>query len=898
MEVLSQAIALITQSPGALIYFLVTLFALQQALVPALTARQRVPQATLPRRWLWCIGALLLGRVAMIVVGLLGTTNILVAAKLLPPLERWLEFVSVVLVMWAALWGARARRWQTRALLIVLAASFAFYGFTASIWPAWEGQQAFNGFVYEQIWEVLTVAFLLLYLFLNVLLRPPEWEWAGGMILFWLLGHALQLRWPDTTMHDSGWLRLTSLVTLPLLSILVHRQTSSLDALQPQKGLAIDTDALQDVLQNVEFARELEPSLIVASSKLADILGVDVCAVTLTADSDVPAINVVALHPPNAAQLEAPVLPLAAYPALADVHTGQQPQIVKPSSHTSWLVDLYDQLGIRTVSPLSIVPLTDKDETIGLLLLSNPESKRPWSDEDIDTQRFVATLFAAAIVRARKRTQDTSLLNRIRGQDTERQKLEIALDQAQTEVQRLNSRITVLVQEIKNRDKEILQLNRDLESQSNGMSETAVSIWQEEVQTLAKEREALQSKNRELARDRDVLIKERSYLTGELSDLKAKLEIVTEARDLLQAQTATLRDKVTAAEKTLAEMGDTQMRAAVGLVVADEDGQITLADAVARRLLRLPEGDVIGMPVNGAYPDPQWTQTIDALLSHGASSRSRRAHLTLSIEQRTVEADLVALAGRDGRADGLAITLRTPESEVEQRETIVSLANDFRTPMTSITGYTDLLLGEQAGILTEMQQQFLERVKANIEQMNHLLNDLVRTASPDSRPIEFSPQPVNLIEIIEEAVMGLAARFRERRLAVRLDLPPELAEVQADRDSLYQILLRLVSNAALCSKEGTEVVISAGEDEASNGEFIRISVVDTGGGIASEDYPRVFRRFYRASQPLVQGMGETGVGMAMAKTLVEANGGRIWVESQPDVGSTFNFILPANGKKA
>ena len=73
--------------------------------------------------------------------------------------------------------------------------------------------------------------------------------------------------------------------------------------------------------------------------------------------------------------------------------------------------------------------------------------------------------------------------------------------------------------------------------------------------------------------------------------------------------------------------------------------------------------------------------------------------------------------------------------------------------------------------------------------------------------------------------------------------------------------------------------------------------MDTGGGIAPEDYPRVFRRFYRASQPLIQGMGETGVGMAMAKTLVEANNGRIWVESEPDVGSTFSFILPANGKR-
>jgi signal transduction histidine kinase len=392
-----------------------------------------------------------------------------------------------------------------------------------------------------------------------------------------------------------------------------------------------------------------------------------------------------------------------------------------------------------------------------------------------------------------------------------------------------------------------------------------------------------------------MLLQERGPLATKLTQLKTDLDAAVEARTQMEVQIAELQEQAALADSAVGA----QNHAAVGLVIADKDGIITMADAVARQMLHLPGGDVTGIPINAAYPDPRWTQTVDALLARDVPNSLKHAHLTLTIEQLTVEAELVALVGRDSQPDGLAITLRTPESDAERREAIVSLANEFRTPMTSITGYTDLLLGEQAGILTEMQQQFLERVKANIEQMNHLLNDLVRTASPDSRPIELSPQSVNLIEIIEEAVMGLAARFRERKLAVRLDLPPALAAVRVDRDSLYQILLRLISNAALCSRQGTEVVISAGEDESSkSGKFIRISVLDTGGGIAPEDYPRVFRRFTRASQPLIQGMGETGVGMAVAKTLVEANGGRIWVESQPDVGSTFNFILPTdNGKK-
>ena len=637
---------------------------------------------------------------------------------------------------------------------------------------------------------------------------------------------------------------------------------------------------------------------MIASSKLANILQTDVCVVTVLTEENAPVVKVVGVHPLNAAQIETPLLTLSDYPALADAYNTQQIQIVRPSSRTPWLPALYGKIGLEKVTLLGVVPLAHKEKLIGLLLLGNLESKSVWSEDALRTQQLVATLFAASVARTREQSQDKSLLERLRGQDTERQKLEMTLDQAKTEVQRLNTRITVLVQEIKTRDKEILQLSRDLESRSNGMSETETSFWREEVQELANERDLLQNKIHELTRDRDVLVRERSYLAGELGSLKAELDVASDAQAQLEAQLTAVKGRLADAELVVANVNDVQSHTAVGLVIADQDGQITMADALARQMLRLPEGDVTGMPINGAYPDPRWTQTVDALLAHDVPNSLKRAHLTLSIEQATVEADLVGLAGRDGQPDGVAITLRTPESDAERRETIVSMANDFRTPMTSITGYTDLLLGEQAGILTEMQQQFLERVKANIEQMNHLLNDLVRTASPDSRPIELSPQPVNLIEIIEEAVMGMAARFRERKLAVRLNLPPELAEVQADRDSLYQILLRLVSNAALCSKQGTEVVISARNDESSkSGEFIRISVLDTGGGIAPEDYPRVFRRFYRASQPLIQGMGETGVGMAMAKTLVEANDGRIWVESQPDVGSTFSFILPTNGSR-
>jgi signal transduction histidine kinase len=279
-----------------------------------------------------------------------------------------------------------------------------------------------------------------------------------------------------------------------------------------------------------------------------------------------------------------------------------------------------------------------------------------------------------------------------------------------------------------------------------------------------------------------------------------------------------------------------------------------------------------------------------------------------------MEVDLATLMGSDGQPDGLAITLHTEESSVEKYAAIAGIADEFRTPITAVTGYTDLLLSEQAGILTEMQQQFLERVKANVEQMGYLFNDLLTFTAPNNHPIKFELQPLNVIDVLKEAIRALSARFKERHLSVRLKVPREgLKPVRANYDILYQIALRLISNAALCSMEGSEILVRArqetladinppadtnhpaeNEKDGAPLQYIHISVTDTGGGIAQDDLSRVFRHIYRARQPLIQGMGETGIGMAVAKTLVETVGGRIWVESEPGRGSTFSFILPVD----
>lgn len=880
MNVIFEALHLITQPPGDLVYFLVTLFALQQAWIPLLMSHQAKSLSPTQSRWAWGLGGMLAGRVALILIALLGSVSLISPANLLPPLERWLAVAGILLAMWAALCDQRTARWQTFILMGGLVLSGAFYAYNATIWPAQQILNiAFNHLAIAQIWEAMTIGLVLIALVLALVLRPKAWEWGAGMFLFWLVGHSLQLLWPNVQYHFSEWTRLASLVAYPLLSLLVYRQTYNqpTSTTEPKTALP-DSDALMALVQGVESGRELDLALILASSRLARLLNAEMSAIALHNNDEATTMRVVAVHPPNAAQIEVPQLKWGQYSMLYKAYMAQKPIIIQPVKDFPWVPQLYQQLGFEQSGPLVAHPLQYGKQRLGLLLLGSPNSGRAWSENELSAQKLTATLLAAAISRAHTQGKDRSLLERIRGNDDESQRLEYALTQAQQEGATLKQRITELTQQIAARDAHVQKLTQEFGQQQHATAQTELDFWQTEV--------------RELSQDREVLLEDRNRLADQLSQLRAELDTVEDARERLQLKFDKAQQTLDNAQNNL-EQG--QQGTVVGLVVVNAGGQIVLADALARRMLQLPQGDVIGMPIDGAYPDPNWAKAIDELLSSDPQAR-RRIHLTLKEYKGILDADLVALIGQDSIPDGLVITLRAPESAAERQEAMVSLANEFRTPMTAITGYTDLLLGEQAGILTGMQQQFLERVKANIEQMGHLLNDMISITSPDSRPIELSPQLINLAEIIEEAIMGLAARFRERKLAVQLDLQPHLTPVRADRDSLYQIMLRLLANAALCSCEGTQVIIRATQHTASgnNGSYIRTSVIDTGGGVAPEDYPRVFRRFYRARQPLVQGLGETGIGMAVAKALVEANGGRIWVESQAGKGSTFTFILPAD----
>ena len=232
------------------------------------------------------------------------------------------------------------------------------------------------------------------------------------------------------------------------------------------------------------------------------------------------------------------------------------------------------------------------------------------------------------------------------------------------------------------------------------------------------------------------------------------------------------------------------------------------------------------------------------------------------------------------------------EDPSEQAEVIASISQELRQPMSSIVGYTDLLLGESVGILGALQSKFVERIKSSIERIGSLIDDIIQVTTLEAGLSDLNPEAVDLNLIIDNAMAYTSSQVREKNISMNLELPKVMMPIQSDREALQQVLIHLLQNAGLASPVDGTISLRVETQEERGQKFILIQVSDTGGGIPADDIPRVFSRLYRAENVLIQGVGDTGVGLSIAKALTEAQHGRIWVDSEPNVGATFSVLLP------
>jgi two-component system phosphate regulon sensor histidine kinase PhoR len=212
--------------------------------------------------------------------------------------------------------------------------------------------------------------------------------------------------------------------------------------------------------------------------------------------------------------------------------------------------------------------------------------------------------------------------------------------------------------------------------------------------------------------------------------------------------------------------------------------------------------------------------------------------------------------------------------------------------LTTIKGYAETLL--EGGLKEEQAFQFVQVIKRHTDRLTKIVEDLLMLSRIETKEFQLKMEAIPLRDFIDDVVEFVKEPAERKKISLsRNEISPSLV-IKGDRSYLEQIVINLLDNAIKYTPGGGRVIVSAIEKDSKD---IQFSVEDNGIGIPKEDLSRIFERFYRVDKGRSKEFGGTGLGLSIVKHLVQAHGGRIWVESQPGKGSTFYFTLPKRGEE-
>lgn len=230
--------------------------------------------------------------------------------------------------------------------------------------------------------------------------------------------------------------------------------------------------------------------------------------------------------------------------------------------------------------------------------------------------------------------------------------------------------------------------------------------------------------------------------------------------------------------------------------------------------------------------------------------------------------------------------------DMMRNDFIASISHELRTPMTSIGGFIDGIL--DGVIPAEKQEHYLQIVKEEIARMNALVNDLLNMARLQSGKVELDLLPCSLEELLRNTASKLKPIIDEKEIQIVFDIKTKNCEVLVDRPSIERVLINLIQNAVKFTNPGGTVTLHSEPDGKNK---VRITVEDTGSGIAREEIPFIFEKFYKADKSRGLDKKGTGLGLAIVKNILSAHGQEIHVESTVGKGSRFIFTLPIYRKE-
>lgn len=243
---------------------------------------------------------------------------------------------------------------------------------------------------------------------------------------------------------------------------------------------------------------------------------------------------------------------------------------------------------------------------------------------------------------------------------------------------------------------------------------------------------------------------------------------------------------------------------------------------------------------------------------------------------------------------------------------LANISHELRTPLAPIIGYIEMLLAEYAGPLTAKQRSSLDVISQSVQRLRDLIEQLLAFVQMDRGELGLSRRRISIGPLLHGQVETFRAKAEAKGIALTLELPPSLPEVLADPQEAGRAVALLLDNAIKFTPDGGRITVTARRVPSSKfqvqnlepgtwnvergtWDFVEISITDTGIGIPEDQHQKIFDRFYQVDSSATRRYGGTGLGLALAKQIVEAHGSRIEVESRVGQGSTFRFRLPVAG---
>jgi two-component system phosphate regulon sensor histidine kinase PhoR len=383
---------------------------------------------------------------------------------------------------------------------------------------------------------------------------------------------------------------------------------------------------------------------------------------------------------------------------------------------------------------------------------------------------------------------------------------------------------------------------------------------------------------------RKLTIASKKIASGEL-DQKITIEARDEVGELAQAfneMSLKLKELVETISGDRARLATVLDNMADGIIMTDIEGNISLANNAARKLFNFK--NVTENPLIEVVRDHEMDEVLKLCLK---TAKTQTAQYESGTSNRYIRA--IAIPIVQDKLSGILLLIQDLTElrnlQTTRRELIGNISHEFRTPLAGIKAMVETLR-DGAVDDKEVARDFLTRIDDEVERLTQIVAELTELSRIETGKAELILEPVNLNLLVEEVITQLSPQVERQQLSVDKVLDDSLPPVQADKARIRQTIVNLIHNAIKFTDPGGKVTVTT----RVHGGLVTLDISDTGVGIAKSDLPHVFERFYKGDRAR-SGEG-TGMGLAIAKHVVEAHGGSIRAQSEEGKGSTFSFSLP------